>query len=76
MVAFNKNGLLIEFRCERDSNSPAVSIINVKASNTSPSQMSEFLFQAAVPKVWYLADLQKATGCNLLSVRFDCQKAR
>ena len=52
LVAFNKNGLVIEFRCERDNNSPTVSVINVKASNASPSQMSEFLFQAAVPKVF------------------------
>lgn len=61
MVGFNKNGLLIEFRCERDNNSPTVSIINVKASNTSPTQMSDFVFQAAVPKSFQL-QLQSPSG--------------
>ncbi|KAL4234218.1 AP-1 complex subunit gamma-1 [Mactra antiquata] len=61
IVAFNKNGLLIEFRCERDNDSGAQSIINVKASNTSPKPMSEFVFQAAVPKSFQL-QLQSPSG--------------
>ncbi|XP_053401363.1 AP-1 complex subunit gamma-1-like isoform X2 [Mercenaria mercenaria] len=64
IVAYNKNGLLIEFRCERENDSPTVSIINVKASNTSPTQMSDFVFQAAVPKSFQL-QLQSPSG-NIL----------
>ena len=51
IIAFNKNGLLIEFMCEKDNSQAAVCIVNVKASNSSPTPMTEFVFQAAVPKV-------------------------
>ncbi|XP_052229804.1 AP-1 complex subunit gamma-1-like isoform X2 [Dreissena polymorpha] len=64
MMAFNKNGLMIEFRCERDNNSPTSSLINVKASNASPSQMEDFVFQAAVPKSFQL-QLQPPSGTSL-----------
>ncbi|XP_052816690.1 AP-1 complex subunit gamma-1-like isoform X2 [Mya arenaria] len=64
IVAFNKNGLLIEFRCERDNMSPTESIVHVKASNTSPAQMDDFVFQAAVPKSFQL-QLQPPSGNQL-----------
>ena len=56
MIAFNKNGLLVEFMCEKDNSQATVFIVNVKASNSSPTPMTEFVFQAAVPKVmvWFL----------------------
>ena len=51
IIAFNKNGLLIEFTCEKDNSQASVIIVNVKATNSSPTPMTEFVFQAAVPKV-------------------------
>jgi len=51
MVAFNKSGLLIEFTCERDEQQAIVTIVNMKATNSTISSMSNFVFQAAVPKV-------------------------
>lgn len=64
LIAFNKNGLMIEFRCERDNNSPTTSLINVKAFNTSPTPMTDFIFQAAVPKSFQL-QLQSPSGTLL-----------
>lgn len=64
MIAFNKNGLVIEFRCERDNNSKTVSLISMKASNTSPTQITDFVFQAAVPKSFQL-QLQSPSGSVL-----------
>ena len=37
--------------CEKDNSQAAVIIVNVKATNSSPTPMTEFVFQAAVPKV-------------------------
>ena len=51
ITAFNKNGLLIEFMCEKDNSQPLVTVVNVKATNSTPLLMSDFVFQAAVPKV-------------------------
>ena len=51
VTAFNKNGLLIDFMCERDNGQPTVTVINVKATNSTTTIMSDFIFQAAVPKV-------------------------
>ena len=51
ITAFNKNGLLVEFMCERDNSQATVCVLNVKASNSSPTPMTDFVFQAAVPKV-------------------------
>lgn len=53
MTAFNKNGLLVEFMFEKDSLDPEVTSINIKATNSTQTTMSEFVFQAAVPKVCY-----------------------
>ncbi|KAK3579009.1 hypothetical protein CHS0354_034806 [Potamilus streckersoni] len=49
-TAFSKNGLLVEFACERDGGQPTVTSISMKATNSTPTPISEFVFQAAVPK--------------------------
>eukprot|EP00106_Octopus_bimaculoides_P016729 XP_014784171.1 PREDICTED: AP-1 complex subunit gamma-1-like isoform X1 [Octopus bimaculoides] len=54
IVAFNKNGLLIEFHCEKDETQSGVTTINLKATNTTPLAISDFVFQAAVPKSFQL----------------------
>ncbi|CAG2208291.1 AP1G1 [Mytilus edulis] len=54
MTAFNKNGLLVEFLIEKDISDPDVTSINIKATNSTQSPMSEFVFQAAVPKSFHL----------------------
>lgn len=51
VVAFNKNGLLVEFMVEKDPSDADITSINIKATNSTQSPMSEFVFQAAVPKV-------------------------
>ncbi|XP_064599542.1 AP-1 complex subunit gamma-1-like isoform X2 [Liolophura sinensis] len=62
LTAFNKNGVLVEFNCERIDN--GVTAINMSASNSSSSPISDFVFQAAVPKSFQLV-LQSPSG-NML----------
>lgn len=50
LTAFEKNGLKLIFSLEKLSESNMISI-NVIATNSTSSNMTEFLFQAAVPKV-------------------------
>uniref|UniRef100_A0A4W4H045 AP-1 complex subunit gamma n=1 Tax=Electrophorus electricus TaxID=8005 RepID=A0A4W4H045_ELEEL len=52
MTAYNKNGLKIEFTFERSNPNPNISVITIHASNTTEADMTDFVFQAAVPKVW------------------------
>lgn len=61
ITAFSKNGLLIEFLCERDENQPNVTTVNVKATNSTPLPIQDFVFQAAVPKSFQL-QLQSPSG--------------
>jgi AP-1 complex subunit gamma-1 len=51
IVAFDKNGLKLEFSFEKPSDNPILTIISLTAINSTSSPMLEFLFQAAVPKV-------------------------
>lgn len=51
MIAFNKNGLRICFEVEKLMDSPTTTVVNVIANNDSPTPFTEFLFQAAVPRV-------------------------
>ena len=51
IVAFEKNSLKIVFHFERDPNTPTTIKITLNAINSLSSPMTEFLFQAAVPKV-------------------------
>lgn len=58
IVAFDKNSLKIIFHFERDPNTPSTIKITLNAVNSWSSPMTDFLFQAAVPKViiWLLSD--------------------
>lgn len=51
MTAYNKNGLKIEFTFERSNPSPNIAVITIHATNSTEVDMTEFVFQAAVPKV-------------------------
>lgn len=51
MVAYDKNGLKITFTLETFPSIPNTTAINVEARNNTALPMTEFLFQAAVPKV-------------------------
>ncbi|RUS72129.1 hypothetical protein EGW08_020102 [Elysia chlorotica] len=64
MAVFNKAGLLVEFTCQRASNDPTRTVINMKATNSSPYPMSDFVFQAAVPKSFQL-NLQSPSGTSI-----------
>uniref|UniRef100_A0A8C1J2B9 Adaptor related protein complex 1 subunit gamma 1 n=1 Tax=Cyprinus carpio TaxID=7962 RepID=A0A8C1J2B9_CYPCA len=50
MTAYNKNGLKIEFTFERSNPSPNIAVITIHATNSTEADMTEFVFQAAVPK--------------------------
>ncbi|XP_041376588.1 AP-1 complex subunit gamma-1-like isoform X2 [Gigantopelta aegis] len=64
MDAFNKNGLRLQFTCEREDGKPEATIINMKATNSTTLPISDFVFQAAVPKSFQL-QLQSPSG-NLI----------
>ena len=49
MLALDANGLRIEFAFERLP--PDLLAIDLTATNSTPFPMTDFLFQAAVPKV-------------------------
>jgi AP-1 complex subunit gamma-1 len=51
MTAYEKNGLKIVFSLERLPENPNMTVITMSAVNETLNPMSEFLFQAAVPKV-------------------------
>lgn len=51
MTAYNKNGLKIDFTFERANPNPNIAVITIHASNTTDADMTDFVFQAAVPKV-------------------------
>lgn len=54
LVAYDKNGLRINFTIERLQELPSMTVINVTVNNNTPSTITEFLFQAAVPKTFQL----------------------
>lgn len=78
MTAYNKNGLKIEFTFERANPNPNIAVITIHASNSTEADMTEFVFQAAVPKVrrrghdwtgplkYSYATLKKAGKCSPL----------
>jgi AP-1 complex subunit gamma-1 len=51
ITAYEKNGLKIVFALERLPENPNTMVITMSAMNETLDPMSEFLFQAAVPKV-------------------------
>lgn len=64
MVAFEKDGLRLDFTFEHSSENVAMTVISLSASNSSPNTIEEFLFQAAVPKTFQL-QLLPPTGTVL-----------
>lgn len=53
ITAFDKNGLKIVFQFERCTDNPLTISITMIATNTTDQPMNDFLFQAAVPKVFF-----------------------
>ena len=51
MVVFDKAGLKIAFKLERSIDNADLLMINMSAQNLGSTPLTEFLFQAAVPKV-------------------------
>lgn len=54
ITVFEKAGLKIQFNFDRSPTTPAVIAITLTAFNSTPAPMSNFLFQAAVPKTFQL----------------------
>ncbi|XP_016837777.1 AP-1 complex subunit gamma-1 isoform X4 [Nasonia vitripennis] len=54
MVVFDKQGLKITFKLERSLDNPDLLVINMVAQNSGMSPITDFLFQAAVPKTFQL----------------------
>lgn len=51
MVILDKSGLKISFKLEKQQDNADLLVISVLAQNSGLSQLTDFLFQAAVPKV-------------------------
>ncbi|XP_039619241.1 AP-1 complex subunit gamma-1 isoform X2 [Polypterus senegalus] len=62
MTAYNKNGLKIEFTFERSNTNPNIAVITIHASNSTDAEMTEFVFQAAVPKTFQLQLLSPSSN--------------
>ncbi|XP_035251981.1 AP-1 complex subunit gamma-1 isoform X1 [Anguilla anguilla] len=62
MTAYNKNGLIIEFTFERSNLNPNITVITNHASNSTEAEMTEFVFQAAVPKTFQLQLLSPSSN--------------
>ncbi|XP_067125686.1 AP-1 complex subunit gamma-1-like isoform X2 [Centruroides vittatus] len=54
MTIFEKNGLKLDFNFEKPIDNPQLVVIYLTASNQTAKVMSDFLFQAAVPKTFQL----------------------
>lgn len=53
MTAFEKDGLKIIFSLEK-TQEPNTVLVNMAAANNTSETMTDFLFQAAVPKVNFI----------------------
>lgn len=51
MVVLDKSGLKITFKLERLPDIPDLLVINMSAQNSGSTVLTDFLFQAAVPRV-------------------------
>eukprot|EP00744_Colponema_vietnamica_P001407 GILI01002325.1.p1 GENE.GILI01002325.1~~GILI01002325.1.p1 ORF type:complete len:169 (+),score=64.36 GILI01002325.1:76-507(+) len=49
-VAFDSRGVKIVFEFSKQPGQPDTTIVNAKFVNSTPATLSEFIFQAAVPK--------------------------
>ncbi|XP_008548775.1 AP-1 complex subunit gamma-1 isoform X2 [Microplitis demolitor] len=54
MIIFDNAGLKITFKVERATDSPDLLVINMTAVNTNATPLTDFLFQAAVPRTFQL----------------------
>lgn len=61
ITAYEKNGLRIVFSLERLPENPNTTVITLSATNETLSTISEFLFQAAVPKTFQLQMLSPSS---------------
>jgi len=52
ITAFDKGGLKVTFNFEKDSSYANTIRVTLTALNSASQQMNDFLFQAAVPKVY------------------------
>ncbi|KPP72386.1 hypothetical protein Z043_108617, partial [Scleropages formosus] len=62
MTAYNKNGLKIDFTFERSNTNPNIAIITIHAANSTEAEMTNFVFQAAVPKTFQLQLLSPSSS--------------
>uniref|UniRef100_A0A1A8P6D0 AP-1 complex subunit gamma n=1 Tax=Nothobranchius pienaari TaxID=704102 RepID=A0A1A8P6D0_9TELE len=62
MTAYNKNGLKIDFTFERANPNPNIAVITINASNSTEADMTDFVFQAAVPKTFQLQLLSPSSN--------------
>ncbi|KAM6324689.1 AP-1 complex subunit gamma-1 isoform 3-T3 [Podargus strigoides] len=62
ITAYNKNGLKIDFTFERSNTNPSVTVITIQASNSTELDMTDFVFQAAVPKTFQLQLLSPSSS--------------
>ena len=51
VVGYNKNGVVITFAPQRDPSNPTLVNVTCVFQNGSPALLTNFVFQAAVPKV-------------------------
>ena len=51
VIGYNKNGVVINFAPQRDTSNPALVNVTCTFQNGSPAMLTNFVFQAAVPKV-------------------------
>ena len=54
VTAYDKNGLRVDFSFDRPVDNPNLVIVTLTASSSYGSTVSDFLFQAAVPKTFQL----------------------
>lgn len=62
ITAYSKNGLKIDFAFERSSTNPSVTVITIQAVNSTDLDMTDFVFQAAVPKTFQLQLLSPSSS--------------
>eukprot|EP00899_Mesostigma_viride_P002184 jgi/Mesvir1/11967/Mv00286-RA.1 len=60
-IAFQKNGLVVTFAATKDATNPQVTLITATYTNATPTPLTEYSFQAAVPKFMQLR-LDPASG--------------
>ncbi|XP_043562758.1 AP-1 complex subunit gamma-1 isoform X1 [Chiloscyllium plagiosum] len=67
VTAYCKGGLKIEFNFERSNTNPNVTVVTISATNSTEGDMTDFVFQAAVPKTFQLQLLSPSN--NIIPAR-------